>query len=162
VLANADFVMTEGIQTVNGTKAFGSTIGVLIGGIALTSGSTLNYYHETTHATTFNGLGFTSASQTLQIVRIGKTVTIRFPAFTGTASIAASLNSVTALGTAFRPTVNLRVVGVCVRDNGTDKIGCVDILTTGIMNIYAGAYATNFSNTGRCGLRDTCITYTII
>jgi hypothetical protein len=59
----------------------------------------------------------------------------------------------------FRPPTNTRITSIPVRDNSTDKIGTIDILTTGIINIYAGPYATNFGGTGTCGIRGTCVTY---
>jgi hypothetical protein len=67
-------------------KIFANSITALAGGIILTSPSTLDYYLETTYSTQFNGLGFTSSFQTINVIRIGKIVTIRLPSFTGTAT----------------------------------------------------------------------------
>ena len=161
VAANGSFVLTEGIQIINGSKIFGSAITALAGGIILTSASTLNYYEETSYSTQFNGLGFTTSSQTIVIVRIGKIVTLRLPAFTGTATSSGSLNSLTAMSSNFRPTTNIRISSMPVINMSSSAIGTIDILSSGILNIYAGAYGTNFGNSLTAGIRDTCVTYTI-
>jgi hypothetical protein len=161
VAANGSFVLTEGIQIINGSKIFGSAITALAGGIILTSASTLNYYEETSYSTQFNGLGFTTSSQTIVIVRIGKIVTLRLPAFTGTATSSGSLNSLTAMSSNFRPSTNIRISSMPVINMSSSAIGTIDILSSGILNIYAGAYGTNFGNSLTAGIRDTCVTYTI-
>ncbi len=81
--ANANFIMSEGDQTLNGTKTFGS--GILLP----TSGGTptaFDYYEEYDHVTTLAGPWTTNPSCTIRFVKIGKTVTLTSTADQYTAS----------------------------------------------------------------------------
>jgi hypothetical protein len=124
-------------------------------------GTGLNWYHETTYSTTFSGIGFTSASQTIQVIRIGAIVMLRIPAFSGTASVPGNLTSATAIGANYRPTVNIRNAGVCLRNNGNDTIGTFEMTTGGIINFYPTVYGSVFSGTGTSGTRDCTVSYMV-
>jgi hypothetical protein len=122
--------------------------------------STLDYYEETTFSTTFSGPFTETASQTVQIIRIGKIVTLRIPEFSKTATTgSAQIVSTTALESRFRPATNIRGLNASVINNSAETLGTVGVSIAGTITIYPGAYNTTFTGSGNAGIRGCCITY---
>ena len=59
-----------------------------------------------------------------------------------------------------RPSATRRGI-VDVEDNGTAKFGAVNIYTTGVIDVYAGAGNLGFTAAGDKGIIECSISYTI-
>jgi hypothetical protein len=134
-----------------------------IGATFPTTGGTatqLNYYENTTHSTTFTTAGVTSASQTLQLTRIGNKIIIRIPALTIAIAGPGTCVSNTALPTRYRPAAIVQWAEV-VQDVGVNVYGRFQITTGGIFNIGVGAAGGNFA-IGNSGWQSSIqLSYTI-
>lgn len=149
--ADSSFVMTASDQTISGVKTFSS--GILLP----TSGGTpssLDYYEQGTHASTFTGGTFTSGTITLNFTRVGNVVTMRWPAIQGAAT--ANIVNNTALPTRLRPGT---VQAFTIQGQANSSITPIQVSvgTTGILTFSpstGGAFSL-----GTNGPTLSCITY---
>jgi hypothetical protein len=114
---------------------------------------------STDYSYTGTGTGFTtSPTAVITYTRTGNVVTLNF------SNMQAISNStsftITGGTTAMRPSVTRRGI-VDVEDNGTAKFGAVNIYTTGVIDVYAGAGNLGFTAAGDKGIIECSISYTI-
>jgi hypothetical protein len=143
VLANAIFVMTQGDQTIAGTKTFSGNIQ-----LATTGGTpaNLNFYSETTQSPfsmtcTASAVFPGTFSTTVQYVRIGKIVTMLFTGFS-TAGGGGAAGNIIANGTGgtslvpleYRPPITFKNL-TTVENSGppATTVGTVQISAAGVM-----------------------------
>jgi len=121
--------------------------------------SSLNYYEETTHDTTFTS-GGTSATKTLLLKRIGKMVFCRIPNFTLTATGSSVMKTDTAIPSRFRVSNGIFCNSVIDWNNSTIQTGFAYLEGTGVLEILQPDAITNFS--GTCGLPYiTCVSWSL-
>jgi hypothetical protein len=143
---NSSILLTEGSQTINGSKTFSVSTAFtgVSGGITLpTTGgtpATLDFYELTSYSTTFSaGTGAVSASFTINIVRMGVMVTMLIPgiSITGGAGTYNQISSVTAMAARFCPG-NSRVIVARVHNNGgtANGYGVIQVQASGVFNIF--------------------------
>ncbi len=162
VLANANFILSEGVQTINGLKTFSATTTFGTSILLPTSGGTptgLDYYEEYTASVNFVGpQGATTIAATINIVRVGKSVTmnvsdILFPA----ATVASPITSTNAIPSQFQPTIGgtgFSVAGVAA--TGLSNTAIVNVVVslqvsganTSIV-LYNGTFLGNFAASGQ-------------
>lgn len=126
-----------------------------------TSGGTplgLASYEVITHATTFTG-AFTSASQDVTFLKLGRLVMCQWPSFTGTSGAAATLTSTTLFPARFRPPTDL-AFGINITDNSAVIIGTCKITTAGAV-VFHVDNDTTFTNGGTAGPRGGCVSYIV-
>jgi hypothetical protein len=142
-VANADFVMTQGTQTINGAKTLSdaTTFGTSI--TLPTSGGTptaLSFYEVFTSTMDFTCSAF-SGTQTVSysVARIGQMCTLVMNGFTRTADgtgSSAIATSGAGIPARFRPlSVNIDYAGIRVITGGVFQAGNAILLTTGIFSI---------------------------
>jgi len=165
--ADANFVMSEGNQTINGTKTFTS--------ISFPSGSPLNYYEEHTMAlttdTTGAGIQWDSGPQTaiVTLIRVGKQVTAHFDRFNvGGAIISTGINFIrfaTAFPSQFWPKSSVWVNVITQESNSNARIGSVNFVTNGtIPYVYRdiAAFGTNWTNgANQCGYQGFTVSWAV-
>jgi hypothetical protein len=143
--ANAEFLMTEGAQTANGTKTFNDGIRFLTSGGLVT---TLNNYEENS----INPLGFTSntfigtVNRMLRITKIGNLVNLRVTALSTAANGGADDTIQTVVGVLperFRPLSDTRAPCTIVQTLAILGCGQIEVLTTGQIRFYYLDTSTN-------------------
>jgi len=157
--ANCSFFLTQGTQTISGNTTF---VGYML---LPTSGGTpsqFNYYEEYSFSATYSGIWAASQLGTVNVVRVGKTVTISLPNISATANAASVISDNSLLPARFRPTngsFNYQIIpGV---DNGTNKSLYVTInASTGQMQI--SVLGGNFAGSGTSGFFSNSISYTVL
>lgn len=154
--ANANFVMTELAQTLNGLKTFGSGLQMSNGTSGYTP-TTFSYYEEGSFTGTFTG-GTTSPTGTFYFIRTGSMVSILVPAVTATANTTAV--GFTGLPARLSPARNISCPGVLV-DNSTYFIGRYSIASAGTTILFKIASGGNLSGTGTTGTDYCMMTYTL-
>lgn len=149
-------------QNFAGIKMFNSGIKMLTFGGTPT---TLNYYEEATHATTFTNSAETSASANLRIIRDGSKVTIKLPfevTTPGQGGPGAAYISNTAIPARFRPVDNTFAFAL-VSNGGVFKAGALLVRSTGIIEVYNSADLTTAFTTSQINaFYSTAITYSIL
>lgn len=150
--ANASFVMTEGVQTLNGAKTFGTSIFLPTTGGTATA---LTYYEE------FAGtLDFTSdlyaGARTVDVhfTRVGRAVTMVLKGFTTSVTIATPDRITTSSFPArFRPNVNFPTINsiINIYDNNVRATGVIEINASGEMIVSASTAGGNFGTLGDVG-----------
>lgn len=155
--ANANFIMSESDQTVNGLKTYGTGIRLpTTGGTA----TTLNYYEEYTHTSNWGGAyGTPIVGVNVQFVRCGRMVTVHFPQILGTITNTAQMWMLTNAPSRFRPAADTYIVaGVLQTSAGVTNLSGVIYLSAGgnfqIQNGYTGDFNSAGSPTG--GLIAAC------
>lgn len=119
--------------------------------------TSLSYFEETTHITTFTG-PFTSSSITIFVKRIGNNVTLSFRSIQGTVTVAAILSSTVPLPIRFRPLFN-QTYAIRGISAGTIQMITVSILDTGIIT-FSTIGNTAFT-AGTCGTASTGFSYVL-
>ena len=105
------------------------------------------------------GTGFTtSPTAVITYTRTGNIVTLNFSNLQGISN--STSFTITGGTTAMRPSVTRRGI-VDVEDNGVAKFGAVNIYTTGVIDVYAGAGNLGFTAAGDKGIIECSISYTI-
>lgn len=135
VLANANFIMSEGNQTIAANKTFSGNI------LLATTGGTpanLNYYSETTQ-TPFALTGPFSVSPqntTVRYVRIGINVTMIFTGFTVVpGGVASPIVSTTLVPAEYRPVETFQEF-VSVTNSGAASVGNLEVNTSGVLTFW--------------------------
>lgn len=152
VLANADFVMTQGNQTIAGTKIFSGAIQ-----LATTGGTaaSLNFYSETTQtpfSLTGNPFNVSPQNTTVRYVRVGKIVTVLFTGITAAsgAGSAGNITSTTLIPLEYRPAITFKNITTVV-NTGAQTVGTVQIDTAGVMTFTRASAIGNTENTFQAG-----------
>jgi len=123
--------------------------------------SALEHYEESTAAVTFTGPWSTGVAATLDFRRVGSVVTLFVPQVVDTADTASSISLASAINTRFRP-ANTTSILVVVIDNGTIKIGVLQVTPLGQVLIYSAANKAAFVGSGFTGLSDSVyVTYSV-
>lgn len=162
--ANADFIMSEGAQTMNGIKTFGTSLKLP------TSGGTaaeLNFYEEYTATVTFTGIWATGQSTTLRIYRIGRIATLTVGYVSATANTPGTPVATGVVPTRFLPLttgtdLSLNQGGVITKDNGTTYTdGICYLPTNGDITIYRTSVFGTFTGTGASGWFNFATSYVV-
>lgn len=101
------------------------------------SGADMTPATGTFTATLSIGCG-TMPTGTATYSRIGNNVLLELPAVTCTSSTGGTTTQLSGIPASIRPATN-QTVWARVRDNGTDQLGCITVLTTGTANVDLGA-----------------------
>lgn len=154
----SSFMMTEGNQTVNGVNTFIS--GIVLATTAGTP-SNFNYYEEASHSSTFTATGFTTASISFTITRVGRHVTLQTNAsIQGSTTGVTNINSNTDLSARFSPStgdISFVIPGV---SGGTNQAILLTIQTNG--NILLRTIAiTGFPSGSTAGSYPFSVTYNV-
>lgn len=112
-------------------------------------------YDEGSFTATLTGVT-TAVTGTAQYVRHGDRVTLSFPQMTGTSNTTAA--TLTGLPAALWPVQDQTVVGP-VLNNNVDVIGAIVVRTTGVIDLYNGAFGLGFTNVNDKGIRYLTFTY---
>lgn len=164
-------VTSSSLFTLNGGVT-SSGLFTLNGGIKLlTTGgtpTTLNYYEELSHSTTWTGPWAAGSNPTvpIRLVKIGSVVTAQIGAIqvVGNSSSAAVAN-VTAIPARFRPITNNYnpLVSVLKGSTSTNQVGGVTVNTLGIITIGEDATFANFTaTTNNVGPNAMSLTWNVI
>ena len=158
---------SDGLNITSTTASTSATTGSLIvnGGVGIggsmylpTSGGTasaLNYYEESSPSvTTAGGLVTTF---TINIVKIGKSVTITFPALSSTATASSGIYF-SNLPTRFGSVISNLYLPCIAYKNGVYQMGCVNI-SGQTVTWYADATGATFTSGQTCGWRAASINY---
>jgi hypothetical protein len=166
--AAANFVMTEGTQTVNGIKTFGTSIKLASSGA---TASALNFYAEddsTLASVTFTGVGGTggstpSSAVAITITRIGRVITIKCPEVNDitTSGTPTALQCSGTLPAWARPSVTNSFLAVAYIGGawGATTLARLEITSAGAINIYRAYKTTTWSNQPNTGFGDFCVSY---
>jgi hypothetical protein len=154
--ADASVIMSEGNQTINGVKTFGTSWKVPSSGGA---SNEFNYYGEAeTQSNTVSG-SWTSQSITFIFNRVGKTVTVSWGSvFVASTSSTSTQTVGTAFPTRFRPT-QTNTVAVPVYQNSVIEPGFFTLFTDGSCNFQICSFSAPF--TGTCGITAGTATYRV-
>ena len=124
----------------------------------------LNYYEEITHKIIWTDVWATDQSVNIDIVRIGKIVSIHIPTFAATAnaSSSATLKSGSFIPLRFAPDDQAYFV-VAVTDSGVGVRGTLFVKTSGDMELGLGQISPGpFASGGTAGLnKNIYITYVV-
>jgi len=155
-------IVTQFDQNFAGIKMFNSGVKFLTFGGTPT---TLNYYEEAMHATTFTLTADTSASATLTIIRCGSQVNLMFPATVTTPGQGApgvAYISNTALPARFRPIADV-ICFAQVSNGGVFNAGLMKVKSTGIIEVYNNANLTTAYTAAQINaFYSTPVTYSIL
>ena len=131
VSANADFVMTEGAQTINGVKA-------ITNGITLNTAAILDYYAVYNHITTWGGPIPVTAPLTCVFTRIGRQVTVVIPQIQGTGnSVTSSLIMTTPVPVQFCPLNDIYFWSALTINNGFNSLGHFNVRQAGGSQLFS-------------------------
>jgi len=160
--ADANFVMSEGAQTINGVTTFGTSILLpTTGGTA----SALNYYEEFSSTMDFMSNAFAGTrTSNYTITRTGNQVTVDMNVLAlGAASGSAGvILSSTAFPERFMFTSGSRYAYMNGFSNSAQIAGLVKVLSTGTVRYAAGAAdGSTFANTGNIGVNAYSMTWTV-
>jgi hypothetical protein len=128
-------IVTALNQDFAGIKMFNSGLKLLTTGGTPT---TLNYYEEYTHTTTFTLNVETTTPVAIKVVRCGAMVILKFPIFTsvpGQATTGARFSGNTALPARFRPPDTVKNAGG-VTNGGIESLGAIVVDAFGAIFIY--------------------------
>jgi type II secretory pathway pseudopilin PulG len=156
----ADFVMSEGNQTVNGVKE-------LPDGVQLQGGSTLDYYEQATVSVNLYGPWASAQAVTIHFHRVGKQVTMYIPTVQSTGSVALHIDTAAThpIPVRFRPRDYLTMdmyVPIMVTDNGSIKQGALRLVSnSGNFEMYRwdGTQLTSFTGAGATGIHSLSVQY---
>jgi hypothetical protein len=153
---NSNVIVSEGNQTINGIKTFGTSIALA------TSGGTaaaLDYY-EVGASSTVNASGpWVSQSITFKFDRIGHTVCVSWSFVQVAATASTTVITISSAFVArFRPTATT-TVAVPVYQNGVIEPGLFTLFTDGTSNFQTCNTFGNF--TGSCGITAGTATYRV-
>jgi len=124
--------------------------------IKLSGGNSLNNYEE--FSITINAVGFTVPQVcTLEITKVGKSVSYEISGFSGTVNAPVLLDYL--LPVRFRPGNELRIP-ICVVNNGTSQFGCIQILNTGEVLFRKDSSISDF-DAGTGSIRATGFSYSV-
>lgn len=142
--SDASFVMTEGDQTINGAKTFGTSILLpTTGGIP----TPLTFYQRITTTITFTSAALVIPRTTsCHLVRIGDTVTMTVRGFGGVGSGSPGTITGSAIPTQFRPVENVDIP-IVVQENGELELaGFFHLATDGTSEMSRGVVTTVLGN----------------
>jgi hypothetical protein len=134
----ANFVMSEGTQTINGAKTLtNATVSFPTTGGTPTA---LNYYEDYSENIEFNGdFGLTpTPNPSVRFVRIGAMVMMTVPTFSEPVSVtpaSSSLASLTNIPARFRPLIDAPC-RITMISNGAGRQGNCIVRTTGLIEIF--------------------------
>ena len=118
-----------------------------------------NLLGGTTDSYTGTGTGFTSSpTATITYSRVGNVVILNLSNMTGTSN--STSFTITGGPVSMRPSATRRCI-VDVADNGVAVIGAVNIYSTGVIDVYAGAGNLAFTAAGTKGIAEISMSYTI-
>jgi hypothetical protein len=158
--ATAEFVLSEGAQTINGVKT-------LPDGIQLEGGTTLDYYEYVTVVANVYGPWAAAQPVMLHFHRVGKHVTLDIPAVSAVATVAAVMDTAAThpIPVRFRPrdyATDDVYVPVMIVDNGAIKQGVFRFVTnTGNFEIHLwdGTQLAVCTGSGATGFHALSISY---
>lgn len=156
------YVKTTGDQTISGSKAFSgdlTTTGLLLPSAGGTS-SVLDHYEEATFPVSFsNGLNNYATNYTMKAVRVGKQVTLTFPADLIDLNISGvQVVRVHPIPLRFIPPSSL-YLPIPIRSNGGNALGIIHVSSSGI-GLYSGNLGAPFSGPNS-GIRACSVTYSV-
>jgi hypothetical protein len=157
--ADATVVVTEGAQTINGIKTFGTSIKLpTSGGTA----SALDYYEDWTASGATIGNCVTATACNPRIVRVGKKCTIYFPGLALTSATSTNTMTTTALPSRFFPAnSNLRFL-CSVINNNVYLTGHIEVSSsTGVITVYSDLNAGTFTNATFVACHPTSFSYLV-
>lgn len=154
-------IVTQFDQAFAGMKAFMSGLQLLTFGGTPT---TLNYYEEYTHTTTFTNNAETTNSMTLKLVRVGTSVILLNTTVGSAAGQGAPLNRFTAntvLPARFRPAQEVFHTWL-IANGGVYKTGAITIEATGDIFIYDDPNLTSTFTAAQISSLGVCsVPYTV-
>ena len=161
ILADTIYARTLGGNvTINGVLCKDSGITLLTSGGTATA---LDYYEEYTHTTNFTCTAWTAAiSRDITIIRIGKEVTLTFPAIqsTGSTGLSSSIAMSTVLPVRFRHVQVVEINPVFVGHNDGTLIYCrFALFSSGALTIFNDLGGSFTSTGGSSGPRSASISY---
>jgi hypothetical protein len=116
----------------------------------------LSYQKQDTFTGTLTGCT-TSPTGTVQVQAGGGLVTLTFPTIEGTSNTTAA--TITGLPAAYRPQTTTRTVLARVKDNGTLAFGCVEVASSGTINLLSSVTSATFTGSGTKGIGLCSVTY---
>jgi hypothetical protein len=116
----------------------------------------LSYQKQDTFTGTLTGCT-TSPTGTVQVQASGGLVTLTFPTIEGTSNTTAA--TITGLPAAYRPQTTTRTVLARVKDNGTIAFGCVEVASSGTINLLSSVTSATFTGSGTKGIGLCSVTY---
>ena len=157
VLASASFIMSEGAQTINGDKTFGS--GILLpttGGTA----TALAHYEEYVHNTNLTGIWAAAKASVWDVTRVGRIVNCTLRAdVLAVANTATTFIMSTALPARFRSPSTFRHYYLA-SDNAVAVQSRMDVQSNGLLKFWSGN-GVNFAGAGSSGLYTMTFTWSV-
>lgn len=159
-LTGSNFVLSEGAATINGLKTLGSGVVLPTAG---GTGSTFAYYEEYAHSTNFQGPFTVAIAGTINITRVGNSVTATSSSnYTGATNASLAITNSVALPTRFRPSNNSVYFSIFTDPGSTIPTAAIaNVATSGVMSFYSNIGADPYPGTGTVTLYKFSATWTV-